>query len=210
MSYQQLPVTSIVCSNLSRHQYRNVNICYKVCIPAHYTNWCIILCHANSNNTHISIYLDLLKEPEKNRNTLWLFNIAMENGPFIEDLWWFTYQKYSNMVIFQFATLNHQTVFQACWEDPCGRSRVMGPFQATSQPDFYTSAEINPNSDRWKLPPNVWWNFQTFRIGFKNQHTIIDRGFPLHYGETTTFRIGFNVFFTGNLNIAVERSTALV
>ena len=65
MSYQQLPVTSIVCSNLSRHQYRNVNICFKVCIPAHYTNWCIILCHANSNNTHISIYLDLLKEPEK-------------------------------------------------------------------------------------------------------------------------------------------------
>ena len=22
--------------------------------------------------------------------TLWLFNIAMENGPFIDDLWWFT------------------------------------------------------------------------------------------------------------------------
>jgi hypothetical protein len=32
--------------------------------------------------------------------TPWLWNIAMENCPFIEDLWWFTYAK---MLIFQFA-----------------------------------------------------------------------------------------------------------
>ena len=38
--------------------------------------------------------------------TLWLFNIAMENGPFIEDLWWFTYPKWW----FSIATLNNQTV----------------------------------------------------------------------------------------------------
>ena len=29
--------------------------------------------------------------------TLWLFNVAMENGPFIDDLSWFTYLK---MVIY--------------------------------------------------------------------------------------------------------------
>ena len=40
------------------------------------------------------------------RYTLWLFNIAMESGPFIEDLWWFTYPKWW----FSIATLNNQTV----------------------------------------------------------------------------------------------------
>jgi hypothetical protein len=38
--------------------------------------------------------------------TLWLFNIATENGPFIEDLWWFTYPKWW----FSIATLKNQTV----------------------------------------------------------------------------------------------------
>jgi hypothetical protein len=38
--------------------------------------------------------------------TIWLFNIAMENGPFIEGLWWFTYPKWWCSI----ATLNNQTV----------------------------------------------------------------------------------------------------
>ena len=41
-------------------------------------------------------------------DTLWFFNIAMENGPFIGVLWWFTYKQ---MMILQFATLNHRRVY---------------------------------------------------------------------------------------------------
>jgi hypothetical protein len=40
----------------------------------------------NFHNTPISPCLDLLTEPDKNRNTFWLFHIAMENVPFLEDL----------------------------------------------------------------------------------------------------------------------------
>jgi hypothetical protein len=40
-------------------------------------------------------------------DTLWLFNIAMENGSFIDVLWRFTYKK---MMILQFATLNNRRV----------------------------------------------------------------------------------------------------
>jgi hypothetical protein len=41
-------------------------------------------------------------------DTLWLFNIAMENGSFIDVLWRFTYKK---MMILQFATLNNRRVY---------------------------------------------------------------------------------------------------
>ena len=36
-------------------------------------------------------------------STLWLFNVAMENSPFIDDLWWLTYQTWW----FSMATLNN-------------------------------------------------------------------------------------------------------
>ena len=39
--------------------------------------------------------------------TLWLFNIAMENGPFIDVMWWFTFEKWW----FSIATLNNQRVY---------------------------------------------------------------------------------------------------
>ena len=41
------------------------------------------------------LYHGYVKYPEgtskKQLYTLWLFNIAMENGSFLDDLWWFTY-----------------------------------------------------------------------------------------------------------------------
>lgn len=78
--------------------------------------------------------------------TLWLFNISMENGPFIGDLSWLTYQKYSNMAIFQFATLNHQTGISSMLGRPTrGRIWSYGAILAAkSQPDFYRSAEDSP------------------------------------------------------------------
>ena len=48
--------------------------------------------------------------------TLWLFNVAMENGRFTDDLWWVTYKKWW----FPIATLNNQRVsFSALdWTQP--------------------------------------------------------------------------------------------
>ena len=49
----------------------------------------------------------LVYNPQLSIDTRWLFNIAMETGPFIEDVSWFTNEKWW----FSIATLNNQTVY---------------------------------------------------------------------------------------------------
>ena len=52
-------------------------------------------CLSKPNRWHSSSFFNLKLSYWKSwKFTLWLFNIAMENGPFIEDLSWFTYQKW--------------------------------------------------------------------------------------------------------------------
>ena len=55
-----------------------------------------------------------------------LFIIAMEIGPLIENLWWFTYQTFSKVAIFQFATLKKQTVFCQWSLHAFRRAQIMG------------------------------------------------------------------------------------
>ena len=52
------------------------------------------------------------KFTKKNKNTLWLFNIAMENGPFIDDV----PIKTSIYKGFSMAMLNNQRVYEKCPE----------------------------------------------------------------------------------------------
>ena len=52
------------------------------------------------SNTYIYILLYIC-------TLLWLFNIAMDNGPFMDDSSWFTYQEWW----FSMATLNNQRVY---------------------------------------------------------------------------------------------------
>jgi hypothetical protein len=50
---------------------------------------------------------DVTNPKKRDWYTLWLFNVVMENGPFIDDFWWFTYWKRW----FSMATLNNQRVY---------------------------------------------------------------------------------------------------
>ena len=59
-----------------------------------------------SNNWPVSSDMAGQEFRNKWRSTLWLFNMAMENCPFIDDLWWFTYQN----LWFSIATLNNHRV----------------------------------------------------------------------------------------------------
>ena len=74
--------------------------------------------------------------------TLWLFNIAMGNGPFLDDTWWFTYQKWW----FSMAALKTEGIFKkhitTLQQDVFKRQR------------HHTSSTIqccNPNVTLWRF-----------------------------------------------------------
>ena len=63
----------------------------------------------------LQLNLDILGSTKWLPHTLWSFNIAMENGPFIDDFHDFPS---NSMVILQFATLNNKRVYLTIGNPP--------------------------------------------------------------------------------------------
>ena len=102
---------------------------------------------------------------------LWLFNIAMEKGLFIEDLWWYLPIKNCD---FQFATLNNQTVYVLGMISTFPPNIIpITPVEASSKgtrhsgtrsalprlcgPDVDVGWFIKPMSYSWSYQTNINW-----------------------------------------------------
>ena len=117
--------------------------------------------------------------------TLWLFNIAMENGPFIADLWWFTYPKYSKLVIFH--------------------SDVKFPNGTIIQHTLFLVFHW-----RWQPLATPTWGLGISRRGSAPTHRLCRRGLAISIeSQHSNSGVDIPIYPLVNVYITMDRSTIL-